>query len=471
MMSLFEFYPQLRLFRDALKGVDRRVFLVGGALRDYRLGRSCSDFDFAVDKDAIALARKLARRLKGAFVLLDQEHGAARIVKNQDGSVWTFDLSDWRGKSIQQDLQLRDFTVNALAWDMKAAGEEVILELKDSGRDIRAGVVRMAGPEVFKDDPLRLLRAFSLSASLGFKIEGRTLLHIKKEAALISNVAAERIREEIFKILASPRAHDALAAMDKIGLLPKVIPQITVMYKVHQGGYHHLDVWRHSLEALRRLEKIIDAMCADGRVKPYLQEIIGGGHTRASLLKLAILLHDIGKPETRSREKGRTSFHGHEHVGEYICRQVSKQLKVAVKERYFLEDAVRLHLRPGYLANFKRPSEKAVFRYLRDTGGEAVSLAILAMADQAATRGPLTTQARHKHHAKICRMLIDRYFELKNQKPRERLLSGHDLIKVLKLKPSPIFGKILTEVEEAHALGKIKTRVEALALARKISKG
>ena len=110
------------------------------------------------------------------------------------------------------------------------------------------------------------------------------------------------------------------------------------------------------------------------------------------------------------------TFHTHEHAGERITRQVAKQLKLSVKERFFLEDAVRMHLRPGYLSNFKRPSEKAIFRYLRDTKDEAVSLAILALADQAATRGPLTTEAKHKHHAKICHMLIERYFELKDQK-------------------------------------------------------
>src|SRR5207248_3079877 len=107
-------------------------------------------------------------------------------------------------------------------------------------------------------------------------------------------------------------------------------------------------------------------------------------------------------------------------------------------------DMVRMHLRPGFLANFQRPSEKAIFRYFRDAGEEALGLAILALADQAATRGPLTTKARHQHHTRICHMLIDRYFELKDRKPKQRLLTGHDLIKSLKLKPSPLFGKILS---------------------------
>jgi poly(A) polymerase len=345
-----------------------------------------------------------------------------------------------------------------------AAG--TILEVKGSRRDLKAGVVRMIGPKVFVDDPLRLLRAFTLQATLGFEMDARTLKQVKKDAHLISKTAAERIREEIFKVLVSPRAFETLSSMDAAGLLPQAMPQLTVMYGVTQGGYHHLDVWKHSLEVLKNAEKLIEAMGREGRMGKYLHEIIGGGHSRLALLKMACLLHDIGKPETRRKEKGRMTFHGHEHAGERITRQVARHLKLSVKERFFLEDAVRMHLRPGYLSNFKRPSEKAIFRYLRDTKDEAVSLAVLGLADQAATRGPLTTKAKHEHHARICHMLIKRYFEQKDQKPRQRLLTGHDLIRVLKLKPSELFGKILSTVEEAAALGKIKTKEEALALAK-----
>jgi poly(A) polymerase len=468
MTSLFTFYPQLTLVRDALKDSDARVFLVGGALRDYYLNRRGTDFDFAVDGNAIALSRKLARRLKGAFVLLDSDHGSARVVKKIDGVVWTFDLTDWRGTSIQKDLNLRDFTINALAADIRTKDDPAILEVKDSRRDLKAGIIRMVNANTFKDDPLRLLRAFSLQATFGFKIEAKTSKQIKKDAHLLPSVAAERIREELFKVLTSPRAHETLSVMDAIGLLPQVVPQITVMYGVKQGGYHHLDVWKHSLDVIAQMEGVMEKLSKDDRIKGYLNELIGGNHTRASLLKMAALLHDIGKPETRRKEGTRMTFHTHEHAGERITRQVARQLKVTVKERYFLEDAVRMHLRPGYLSNFKRPSEKAIFRYLRDAKDEAVSLAILGLADQAATRGPLTTKAKTTHHAKICHMLIERYFALKEQKPKQRLLTGDDLIKKLKLKPSVLFGKILTAVEEAAALGKITTKEEAIALTKSV---
>ena len=104
-LSLLEYYPPLSLVRDALKGRGARIFLVGGALRDYCLGRRGTDLDFAVDRDSIALARQLARRIHGAFVLLDAAHGSARVIKKMDGAIWSFDLTDWRGKSIQKDLE------------------------------------------------------------------------------------------------------------------------------------------------------------------------------------------------------------------------------------------------------------------------------------------------------------------------------------------------------------------------------
>ena len=157
-LSLSTFYPQLSLVRDALKGSHARVFLVGGALRDYYLNRRGTDLDFAVDGKAIALSRRLARCLGGTFVLLDREHNCARVVKKMGGVIWTFDLTDWRGRSIQKDLSLRDFTINALAMDIfdEDLRASTVLEVKGTRRDLTAGVVRMVSPKVFKDDPLRL---------------------------------------------------------------------------------------------------------------------------------------------------------------------------------------------------------------------------------------------------------------------------------------------------------------------------
>jgi poly(A) polymerase len=457
-------HPQLLPVRALAKAKKTDVFLVGGFLRDHKRGINGTDLDFAVSKDALKFARSFSRRIKGAFVLLDKEHGSARVVKKQNDVVWTFDFTDFRGeKTIVQDLKLRDFTVNTFCVNI-VDGKDV--SPAGAAKDLKTKTIRMTSAKAFVDDPLRLLRAFSLAAQTGFKIETKTLTQIKKNAHLINQAAMERSREELFKILESPRAYANIALLDKIGLLQRLMPQISVMFGVKQGGYHHLDVWKHTLEVLRQFEMLSEEFLKDQKLAAYLGEDIGGAHSRLALLKLAALLHDIGKPQTRKKEKDRMTFHGHEHVGEGITRLAAKRLKVSVKERFFLENAVRMHLRPGYLSNFKKPTEKIVFRYLRDTKTEAAAIAMLAIADQRATRGKLTTAEKAKHHEKICRMVIDEYFKEKAKPVRERLLTGHDLIKKLKLEPSPKFSEILRAIEEAHALGKIKSKDEALALAR-----
>ncbi|HLD88463.1 MAG TPA: HD domain-containing protein [Candidatus Omnitrophota bacterium] len=465
--------PHLKIVRDLARRKKTDVHLVGGFLRDHLLGKKSTDLDFAVSDNAVAFARAFARKVKGAFVLLDKEHGCARVVRKEGEAIWTFDFSDLRAPTIKADLRSRDFTVNTLCVNVTKLKDtddlqENILDYWGAARDLKTKTARMVSADAFKDDPLRLLRAYALKAVFGLKIEPKTVRRIKKDAGLVLNAAMERVREEVFKVLSSPRAYETTVLLDKDGLLARVLPQLSIMQGVHQGGYHHLDVWRHSLEVLRQFE-LLCAQEKDPQVQAYLGEEIAGNHSRAALLKLAALLHDVGKPDTRKPEGERITFHCHEHVGERITRLAAKRLKLSVKERHFLEDAVRMHLRPGYLSNFQRPTEKAMFRYLRDTGKEGAAIALLAMADQRATRGPLTTRAKAEHHEKICRMVLARFFEEKTKAPLKRLLTGRDLIKILKLKPGPIFAKILTAVEESQSLGKIATKAEALALAQKVA--
>lgn len=460
-------FPHIVTLRALCAKRKAQVYVVGGFLRDALLSKPGHDVDFAVDKGAIALAKVFAKSIKGVFVLLDSAHGSARIVKYTDGKSWTYDFTDFRGPGISHDLRLRDFTVNTFCQSL-STGKDVTP--KNAIRDLRLKKIRMVTATAFREDPLRLMRAFSLSAQTGFSIDAATLAVIKKQAPLIINPAMERTRDELFKVWQSPRAHTTLLALEKCGLLTRLMPHVEVMFNVHQGGYHHLDVWQHSLLVLKELEALLATEKEDSRIANYLQEEIGGGHTREALLKFAAILHDIGKPQTRKKEATRMTFHSHENVGAGITRHVAKHLKLSVKERYWLEDAVRWHLRPGYLSNFKQPSSKAMFRYLRDTKEEAVAIALLAIADQRATCGPLTTKAKTSHHEKICRQVIEEYFKNKSKPVVKRLLTGHDLIKKLKLKPSPLFTKILTAVEESAALGKITSYDEAMVLAKKLAK-
>ncbi len=504
-MSLLIRHPHIKIIQDLAKRRKTAIYLVGGFLRDSLLGFEKRDFDFAVEKDALKFARCFATKIKGAYVLLDEEHGCARVAKKKNKQLYTFDFADFRARTFKGDLFRRDFTINTLYLDVckltsSTQAVDVIKDPKNGVKDLKAKCVKMVFDKTFQEDPLRMMRAFSLKATLGFKIERGTLQQIKKDKDLIRSVSYERIREELFKVLESDRAAEGLKAMDRIGLLAKIIPQVRVMEKCTQGGYHHLDVWPHSLETVVQLEKIFcqegrpgrqagqgplagpSARCGSSRsldpalpadqggaIDDYFHETLGGNRTRKALMKLAALLHDIGKPDTRAvKEGGGFSFHGHENVGKNIVRCIAQMLKISTHERYALEDMVQWHLRPGYLSNFKQPSERMLFRYFRDTKEEAASIALLSLADQRSTCGPMTTEEDQQHHEKICRLIVQRYFEKKQEKPIIRLINGNDLIKHLKLKPSPLFSKILSEIEEKQSLGKITTKKQAFTFAKEI---
>ena len=473
-MPLLSDYPQLKTICDIAKQKKVSVYLVGGFLRDFLLGISKKDFDFAVEKNALGVARAFSEKIKGAYVLLDEDRGCARVAKKVKGELYTFDFADFRDKTFEGDLARRDFTINTLSVDLskvKAKTElaDVLMDVNRGRKDIADKRIKRVSVRAFKEDPLRMMRAFSLKAVLGFKIELKTLNQIRKEKDLIRNVSYERIREELFKILETDKSAPIIKSMDRAGLLEKIIPQVKIMFDCKQGIYHHLDVWPHSIETVVQLEKIFAQIRNDEEIAAYLGESLGGNRSRRSVMKLAALLHDIGKPDTRRKEGGKVSYHGHEHVGKNIVKHVAKMLKLSVRERHAIEDMVCWHLRPGYLSNFKQPSEKAIYRYFRDTKDESVSTLLLSLADQRSTRGPATTQQDQEHHETICLNLVRRYFQKKKEKPFQRLISGDDLIRKLKLKPSPLFAKILSEVEERQMLGKLKNKTEALECARKIA--
>jgi len=443
-------------------------------LRDLQLGIKKKDFDFAVSKKALDFARAFADQVKGAYVVLDKERGCARVVKKVHGEPHVYDFADFRAKTIQEDLAHRDFTINTLSLDLaqltdSAEVDDALMDLKRGLKDIQGRRIKQTSVRVFKEDPLRMMRAFSLKAALGFKIDLRTLNQIRKERDLICGVSYERVRDELFKILETDKASAVLRSMDRIGLLERIIPQVKVMFTCKQGTYHHLDVWPHSLETAAQIETVYRQVKENPEIMAYLLESLGGNRSRLALMKLAALLHDIGKPDTRKMEDGKISFHGHEHVGRNIVKHIAVMLKLSVKERHALEDMVRWHLRPGYLSNFKQPSERAVYRYFRDARDEAASILFLSLADQRSTRGPATTQEDQAHHEKICLSLVERYFAKRREKPFVSLITGHDLIDKLKLKPSPVFAKILAEVKEKQSLGVVKTRNEAIALAKEIA--
>jgi poly(A) polymerase len=463
-----------------------QLYIVGGFLRDIILGRLRSnlDIDFAIKRNAIDFAAGLAKKLSTGFVVLDKANGCARLVKRSQDRVYTLDFTDFRGKDLWQDLSRRDFSINTLAVELKAfldnAGKpdktrfglfnNHLIDPFCGLRDLRRGIIKTVSPSAFDDDPLRILRTFSLSCILNFKIEPKTLGLVKKKRIKLKSVSYERIRDELFKILASPRSYEFLSRLGRYRLLELIIPEIKAMYRLNQGPYHHLDVWQHTLETINQLEKIISHSVRNQDIRDYLSQEISSGRHRRELIKLGGLLHDIAKPKTMRIEEGKIMFHGHERVGSDMLKEIAGRLKLSNEETGVLKQMIRFHLRPGYLADSPVLTPRAKFRFFRDAAEESVSVLLISLADQRATKGYLTTQESRQRHERVVRRLIKEYFQKRKQKKPTRLINGHDLIKRFRLEPSPLIGRILSEIEETQAIGRIQTKTEAMKIAERIIK-
>jgi poly(A) polymerase len=455
-----------------------KLYLVGGALRDLYLGRKKlnPDFDFTLRKGAVSFARALAAKLKAGFVLLDKERGIARVVKKAKDKFYTLDFTDFKGKDLQDDLLHRDFTINSFALNLSDVFSPSTLHGRIidpfSGRqDIEDKIIRQVSKDAFKDDPLRVLRAFSSACLFNFKIEEKTLKNAAASRKDLGNVSYERIRDELFKVFSCPKSFETILLLDKLKILEVIFPEIKQMRGVEGGPYHHLDVWEHTLESLKQLEGLFVEIRKKEEVNAYLDECVSGERSRRQLLKLGMLLHDIGKPKALRREGKKIMFHGHERVGLEFVYAISERLKLSNEETRALKLMVLWHLRPGYLGDTPKPTARAVFRYFRDAGKEAAAILLLSVADQRSTRGRLTTKNAGLQHEKACFTLIKEYFSKSKEKKEERLITGDDLIKSFKLEPSPLIGKVLKEMEELQAIKKIKDKKSALVAAARIIKG
>jgi len=471
-----------------------QVWPVGGAVRDMLLCRSTHDWDFAVERDAMGLARAVADALGGDYFPLDVERDTGRVVlTGADGARLELDFAALRGVGLEADLLARDFTVNALALDEAGA----LVDPTGGQSDLAARRIRATSERVFRDDPVRLLRAARIEAELGFEIEPQTAAWVRRDASLLALPAAERVRDEFACVLAMQGAVVHLQRLDEYGLLPHVVPELELLKGVTQSPPHRFDVWRHTLMTVDTLEGVVvtvrgqevgrhvlaDAPPAAwgdvarvlgqfaGSVTAHLAVETNGGRNRALLLKMAALLHDVGKPETWSQdEDGRIHFYNHEPVGARMAAARLRALRFGRDEVKRVRVVVEGHLRPAQLARAEKVTRRAVYRYFRATGDAGVEVALLSLADRLATWGPHLQEHRWARHLEVAEILLTHYFERYEETVAPPpLVTGRDLMAELGLEPGPEIGRLLEALREAQAAGEVRTWEEALALAGRLS--
>jgi poly(A) polymerase len=471
------------------------AYLVGGSVRDVLLNIPCTDWDIVTVGDTPRLARQLAHILGGHSAHMNDKASRITIKLNQQEIL--LDISPMRGNTIEEDLRLRDFTINAIAVLLTEAvaslTHEISLPLLDplhGNADLANRCLRAVDDATFQHDPLRMLRAVRFMQRYQLTIEPHTTLMLTRDAALLTQAAPERIHDELQAILQPPGATIRLRFLDSHGLLTTLIPEFIPARGMKQPELHHWDVLEHSLETVGYLEHLTSLLQQPPEVieqsplelnqqgnllaiqtllkEAEEQQLFSFEQLTSAPMKMAALLHDIGKTTTYTvSAEGDIRFYGHPQAGIPLTQRILRRLSASIQERRLAQQVAGHHMRPGQLSR-DTVTQRAIRRYFVDLGPTGIYVALISLADHLAMRGPEPLTASWERHLATVRILLNTYIRERERILPPRLIQPDELIRRLNLTPGPIIGKLLDAISEAQAENRLHSKEEALWLAEEI---
>ncbi len=453
--------PYVDVLRAAQQAAQAPAWIVGGAVRDVLLGHVPVDVDLAT-REPERLGRRFAERVGGHVVPMDPERGIWRVAFTGK----YFDFCGLRDHDIAGDLAGRDFTMNAIALRLPDADSPGgLLDPFHGMSDLEQRRLRMVTPESFRDDPARILRAFRFVAELHVAIAPETWLSLRDNVDRLPLVAVERLLAEWWRLCAGAHVVEAIRLMDNAGVLAILFPELEATKAVGQGAYHRFDVWEHSLQAvdcllhcLREPEEVFQDLL------PEFTPILALPHRRARLVFTA-LLHDIGKPATRSEEEGRIHFYRHELVGAQLAAEICRRLRVSNEDTRAIVTIIRNHLRPLFLLRSRqtRPlSRKTMLKFFDECADFAFDTLLLSMTDKAASQGTAAEPEVQERLRDLTRTLADFYHGIYLPALAHPVLTGRDLTQQLRLPSGPEIGNLLSRARRLQILGQLNSHEEAL---------
>lgn len=460
----------VRAARAALGDVP--AWIVGGAVRDAARGVPVADVDLALDGDVAAAAREIALAAGGHAFELSAEFETWRVSARRGSA--TIDLTALRGDGIEADLLLRDFTVNAVAVPL-AGGEP--LDPTGGLADLDAGLLRAVSGRSFSDDPLRLLRAARLAAGLGLGLEEDTLTLARAVADRAGDPAGERQLAELGALVSGPDPVRGIELLVELGALAGVLPELDALRGVSQSANHHLDAYEHTIEVLRRMldvEADLPRYAAEvaAEVGALLAEPLADGLTRRDGLRLATLVHDVGKPATRVESaEGWVSFKGHDRVGADLIDGLCRRLRTSRALRAKLASITRNHLVLGFMVKDRPLPPRRVHDYLRRTAPDAVDTTLLTVADRLSAQGGGVPDHAIEGHLELARELLAVAVPWEREGPLPPLLRGDEIAAETGIEPGPRLGGAVAELEAAQWCGEVGTREQAIAHLRDFAAG
>lgn len=464
------------------------VYLVGGTVRDALLGRPIHDLDLIVPSGAISLTFRLAdaRGYRRVYAL-DAERDVGRILPEGEGL--TLDIARFRGPTLADDLRDRDFTINAMALPVGEHTAADVIDYHNGLNDLEARRIRVIHDRSIENDPVRALRAARFAVQLGFELTAETQAAARAAAPiLLQRTSAERIRDELSRLLTLDAPHRGIELLDELGLLSVVLPEVAALDGIIQSPPHHEDVLHHTMSVLRYLAQV--EQLVDGRplatewsedverliaphhekLRRHLDTPVDGGFPGRLLLRWGGLFHDTGKAATRTVDvNGRIRFFGHDEVGARIASAKLSSLGFSNEAVRRVRHIVDGHMRPLHLAmDIRPPSRRTVYRYFKALHEAGLDVGLLTLADHLATYDGIGDEESWESLLVVVRSLFDTYFgDYEQTVSPPRLLTGRDLMDLLDIPPGHEIGRLLRLLEEAQAAGEVSTRDEAIAFVRR----
>jgi poly(A) polymerase/tRNA nucleotidyltransferase (CCA-adding enzyme) len=422
---------EVKFIIEKLKESGFEAYIVGGCVRDFLRNVEPEDWDIATNAKPEEVQKIFPRSFYSNKFFTVTVQTESQNPKLKEIEITTYrkeaKYTDKRhpdevkfAKTIKEDLSRRDFTINAIALEIRDRGGtgegQSLIDPFGGQKDLKNKIIRAVGnpEERFSEDALRMMRAVRFATALGFEIEKKTAEAILENSHWLKMISKERIRDELLKIIMTERAAEGIELLRKLGLLKYIIPELEEGYKVTQNKHHIYECYEHYLRSL------------DFAAKKNFNKFV----------RLAALFHDIGKPKTKKGEGPDATFYGHEIVGAKMAAQILNRLKFPKKEIEKITKLVRYHL---FYYNPGEVGENSVRRLVRQVGPENMEeLLQVRMADRIGSGCPKAEPYKLRHLRYLIEKVSRDPISVKMLK-----VNGEDVMRILKIKPGPKIGQVL----------------------------
>lgn len=432
------------------------IYVIGGYVRDFILGKQSTDIDIMVLGDATEFAHIAAKKFKTELNAVYKNFGTALLMVTDNGVEYKIEFASARKESynrnsrkpevvdanLEEDISRRDFTINTLAVSLNKKNYGELIDLYNGVEDIRNGIIKtpLDPLKTFDDDPLRIMRAIRFASRLNFKIEEKTyqaIISMKDRLKEAEVVSTERITDEFLQILMTDKPSIGLDLMFKTGVMAIVFPEISIMAGIEQRkDYHHKDVFYHTLQVVDNISPKTDNVW----------------------LRFTALVHDIAKPKTKRFVEGTGwTFHGHEEAGARMMKKIFLRMKLPLTQLPYVEKLVRMHLRPIPLAK-DEVTDSAIRRLAAEAGEDLVDLLTLCRAD--ITSKNITKVSKFFKNYELVEKKIVEVQEKDNLRNFQSPVRGEEIMEYFNIPPSREVGIIKKKIEEAILEGEIPNEYE-----------